>query len=160
MLCALGAQRRVPPIEVDDIIDFDVVPKWQDPSFLRQKYVEENLSIDEIAALTFSASSTVHKHLKRFGIALRGSGENIRPQRRLCYGQKIVGRRVEEHKAERTTIAKMQDLRQRGFSYWKIAEILNAMRVPTKTRRGRWHARSVQKVLDVNEPTENTKALT
>jgi hypothetical protein len=41
----------------------------------------------------------------------------------------------------------MVELRGKGFSYWKIADILNAMKVPTKTRKGKWHARSVQQIL-------------
>jgi hypothetical protein len=42
----------------------------------------------------------------------------------------------------------MKQLREQGFSYWKIADVLNTMKIPTKTRRGQWLARSVQKVLD------------
>ncbi|MCX6126171.1 MAG: hypothetical protein NTV34_15675 [Proteobacteria bacterium] len=45
-------------------------------------------------------------------------------------------------------LLKMQNLRSQGFSYWKIADILNTMKVPTKTQRGRRHARSVQQMLD------------
>ena len=58
------------------------------------------------------------------------STSNIRPKRHLAYGQKIVGRRVEECKSELAVLEKMNRLREQGFSYWKIADILNSMGVP------------------------------
>lgn len=45
----------------------------------------------------------------------------------------------------------MRELRDQGFSYWKIADVLNAMKVPTKTRGGKWLARTVQAILLNNE---------
>jgi hypothetical protein len=45
-------------------------------------------------------------------------------------------------------IERMNRLREQGFSYWKIADILNSMGVPTKTRKGPWQARSVQQILE------------
>jgi hypothetical protein len=42
----------------------------------------------------------------------------------------------------------MRKLREQGFSYWKIADVFNSMKVPTKTGRGRWHARAIQNVLE------------
>lgn len=41
----------------------------------------------------------------------------------------------------------MRELRDKGFSYWKIADVLNAMKVPTKTRKGKWHARTHQAII-------------
>ena len=56
-----------------------------------------------------------------------------------------------EHKREQEAILKMRELRDKGFSFWKIAEVLNTMKMPTKTRKGRWHARTVQAILLKNE---------
>jgi hypothetical protein len=42
----------------------------------------------------------------------------------------------------------MVELRAKGFSYWKIADILNSIGVPTKTRKGKWQPRFVKTVLD------------
>ena len=97
------------------------------------------------------AYSSVHTYLRVYGIPVRGSGENIqrRPGRGLAYGRKISKRQESDHKRELEAVAKMRNLREHGFSYWKIADILNSMKVPTKTRRGRWHARSVQQILDL-----------
>lgn len=67
--------------------------------------------------------------------------------RGLSYGKKVKERTLAEHKREQETIRKMHELRDKGFSYWKIADVLNAMKVPTKTRRGRWHARTVLSIL-------------
>jgi hypothetical protein len=44
-------------------------------------------------------------------------------------------------------IQKMKDLREKGFSYWKIADVFNSMGIPTKTRKGKWHAKTIQQIL-------------
>ncbi len=41
----------------------------------------------------------------------------------------------------------MKQLREQGFSYWKIADILNSMNVPTKNRGSRRHPTTVMKIL-------------
>jgi hypothetical protein len=89
----------------------------------------------------------VLKHLKKCGIPVRESGENIRPKRHLPFGKKIVGRSVEDHKREQEVLKQIRELRDQGHSYWKIAKILNTLKMRTKTGRGSWHARSVMAVL-------------
>ena len=44
----------------------------------------------------------------------------------------------------------MKLLRSQGFTLTAIAEALNALGVPTKTRRAKWSAKTVQQVLDAN----------
>jgi len=144
----LSGQTNCPPTQFVETIDFSVNPVYLNQEFLYQKYVVEGLSAEEIGREIVSATSTVHKYLKHFRIPIRKSGSNIRPKRHLAYGKKIVGRRVEECKSELAVIEKMKKLREQGFSYWKVADILNSMGVPTKTRKGNWHARSVQQILD------------
>jgi hypothetical protein len=51
-------------------------------------------------------------------------------------------------KKELAYIKKMRRFRELGFSYWKIAEIFNEMKVPTKTGKGQWQARTVQRILN------------
>ncbi|MGB0454999.1 MAG: recombinase family protein [Bacteriovoracaceae bacterium] len=41
----------------------------------------------------------------------------------------------------------MRELRDKGYSYGKIAEIFNSMKIPTKTKRGKWHSKSVYNIL-------------
>ena len=120
---------------------------YKDKAFLQQKYVVEGLSCEEIAAQIFSARTTVLKYLKIHGIPVREVGTNQKRVRGLAYGQKLKKRSLAEHKREQEAILKMRELREKGFSYWKIAEVLNAMKVPTKTRKGEWHARTVLAVL-------------
>jgi AICAR transformylase/IMP cyclohydrolase PurH len=91
------------------------------------------------------------KYLKLHGIPIREVGSNQKRVRGLAYGQKVKERFLAEHKREREAILKMRELRDKGFSYWKIADVLNAMKVPTKTRKGRWHATTVQAILLKNE---------
>ena len=116
-------------------------------SFLHQKYAVEGLTCGEIAKQIFSARTTVLKYLKLHGIPVRDVGVNQKRKRGLSYGDKVQKRSVVEHQRELEYISKMKDLRERGFSYWKIAEILNTMKVPTKTRRGKWHAGTVHNIL-------------
>jgi hypothetical protein len=122
-------------------------PPYKNKFFLQQKYVEERLSCEEIASQIFSARTTVLKYLKLHGIPLREVGTNQKRVRGLAYGMKVKERSLAQHKREREAILKMRELRDKGFSYWKIADVLNAMKVPTKTRKGRWYARTVQAIL-------------
>ena len=39
-----------------------------------------------------------------------------------------------------------KELREKGFSFWKIADVLITMKVSTKIRKGSWHARTVQAI--------------
>lgn len=136
-------------LQFTETVRFNATPAYLDPSFLRQKYVEERLSCKEIARLTFSARTTVLKHLKLAGIPVRGAGQNTRRWNQ-AYGVRLVKRRETFFKAEQENIEKMGALRDQGLSYWKIADVLNAMRVPTKTAKGPWQARTVQRILSKN----------
>lgn len=122
-------------------------PLYKNKFFLHQKYVEERLSCEEIASLIFSARTTVLKYHKLHNIPIREVGNNIRRARGLAYGKKIKTRNLAEHQRESDAITKMKELKEKGFSFWKIADVLNTMKVPTKTRKGRWHARTVQAIL-------------
>lgn len=121
---------------------------YKDKFFLHQKYVVEGLSCDEISKQIFSARTTILKYLKIHGIPVREVGSNQKRARGLAYGRKIKERSLAEHKREQKAILKMRELRDKGFSYWKIADVLNAMKIPTKTLRGRWHARTVLSILN------------
>ena len=108
----------------------------------------EGLSASQISKEIFSARSTVVKHLKKFGIALR-SEEEARELRKgqLGYGERTKKGKPDKHKRELENIRKMQKLRDQGYSYWKIAEVFNTMKIPTKTRRAKWHPTTVMKIL-------------
>ncbi len=77
-------------------------------------------------------------------------GKQIR-KANLAYAEKLRQRKVLVHQREQEVLAKMKELRLKGHSYEKIAEVLNAMEVPTKTRRGKWYGKTVQAILKRNE---------
>ena len=122
-------------------------PLYKNKFFLHQKYVVEGLSCEEIASQIFSARTTVLKYLRIHGRPIREVGTNQKRVRGLAYGMKVKERSLAEHKREQEAVLKMRELRDKGFSYWKIADVLNTMKVTTKTRKGRWHARTVLAIL-------------
>lgn len=136
-----------PPANILMISCLSEDPPYKNKFFLQQKYVEERLSCEEIAAQIFSARTTVLKYLKLHNIPIREVGSNTKRVRGLGYGKKIKSRNIAEHQRELDAISKMKELREKGFSFWKIADVLNTMKVPTKTRKGKWHARTVQAIL-------------
>jgi hypothetical protein len=123
-------------------------PPFKNKFFLHQKYVVEGFSCGEIAAKIFSARTTILKYLKLHGIPVRENGTNQKRKRGLAYGTKVQGRQVENHQRERENVNKMRELRDKGYSYWKIAEVFNTLKIPTKTRKGKWHAKTVHQILN------------
>ncbi|PIK13975.1 recombinase family protein [Halobacteriovorax sp. JY17] len=85
--------------------------------------------------------------MKECEISIRGAGKNQKRRRGLAYGQKVEKREVSQHKREREVIEKMKEFRAKGYSYRKIAEILNVLKVPTKTKKGLWYGKTIYQVL-------------
>ena len=139
-------------IEVCKTVDLRRSEDFKSKEILHQKYVVERFSANEVAKQLGTARSTILKYLKIHSIPIRGTGQNIRKRAGygLAYGRRIVNRQEIANKREQNYIAKMKALRRQGFSYWKIADIFNTLRIPTKTGRGKWHARSIQQILDAN----------
>jgi transposase len=127
-----------PPPEFSIIKPFCAYPVYRDADFLHQKYTLEKLSCEEIAAQISSSRTTVLKWLKLCG---------IRP-RRSDYKDKGNSTPFGSTPKENRVIEKMKALRDKRYSYWKIAEILNAINTRTKTGKGIWHARTVQRILN------------
>ncbi|CAN5950118.1 unnamed protein product [Sphagnum jensenii] len=113
--------------------------------FLRQKYEVERLSIGQIAALVFSARSTVSKGLKGFGIPIRSRHPARKGQH--AYGEKAVGPRLTAKMSEMDVIASIKRLHGDGYSLRQIAAWLDAKGIKTKNRRARWQAATVMKIL-------------
>ena len=135
-----------PPLESIIISDICHFPLYKSKSFLQQKYVEERLSITEISRQIFSARSTVVRHLESFGIAIR-KNDRTRKGGLPAYGRRRLNCADTDHKREQETIAKVITLRQQGHSYQKIVDILNAMGVPTKTKKAKWYAKTVRSIV-------------
>jgi len=90
----------------------------------------------------------IAKYLKLYGISPRPNDVMNKTRSQLRYGEAWKKRMVTMDRRETENIGKMKKLRDQGFSYWKIADVLNSMGIPTKTGRGKWHARAIQKILD------------
>lgn len=144
-----------PPAYLEDTIGFIWRPLFKDPTFLHQKYVVERLSAEEVAVQSFSSKSTVLKHLKTFGIPSREVNPGVRRRRCVSYGQRMADRQLVEHQREQVALQRMSDLRAKGFAFESIAEVLNSMKIRTKTGRGRWHRKTVQAILARKEESLN-----
>ena len=90
--------------------------------------------------------STVLTHLRTAGIEIQASASTYR-KGQLAFGRKAAKGIEAEHKGEQEVITKMTDLREQGYSYHKIAEILNTMKIPTKSRKAKWHATTVMNII-------------
>ena len=84
--------------------------------------------------------------MKELGIQTRVPGTVQNRKRGLAYGKKIKDREVVVHKKEQEVIEKIEELRGQGFSYHKVADVLNVMKVSTKTRKGKWSSKTVWQV--------------
>lgn len=138
---------RSEPLQISQKIHFKPRGLFRDKNLLHQKYVVERLSMKEIAKQIFSSRPTILRWLNKHGIEVRPSGSNIR-RRNLAYGLQLKRREEVIATKEVANISKMKNLRDQGFSYWKIADIFSSMKIPTKTRKKKWQARTVQRILD------------
>ena len=115
-----------------------------DEFFLKQKYLKEGLSSTEIAKLTFSSRPTITKRLKQYGIPLktitrRNDGGHV-------FGYRKYGGKAIELKKEQEVIELIKSYRNSGYSYQKIAEILNDKKIETKQRKGFWYSKVVRDI--------------
>ena len=85
--------------------------------------------------------------MKINNIPVREVGTNQGRKRGITYGSRCVKKNEVEHRKEIENIAKMKDLRTKGYSYGKIAEVFNSMKIPTKIRRGRWHGKTIYQII-------------
>lgn len=93
--------------------------------------------MNELAVEFKVGRQAISKQMKEFGIPIKNAGSNVARKRGLAYGEKCRERELKAHKRELENVQKMKDLRDKGFSYWKIADVFNSMGIPTKTRKGK-----------------------
>ncbi len=110
-------------------------PPYKNKSFLHQKYVSEGLSPQQIASEIFSARITISKHLKKFEIPIREKDICQKSGRALGYGEMRRNGVIQSRKGEIEVIKKMLMLRDKDFSYGKIAKFLNLLRIVCKQDR-------------------------
>lgn len=126
---------------------------------LRNYYEVQKMSTKEMAKRLETSSSVIQKYLEEYGIKPRPVGSNVKRKRGVAYGQKIIRGQAQVLLKERENIEKMQELRANGFSYWKIAEIFNSMKIPTKTKKGKWHAKTICSILTQRNNSNSEKGL-
>lgn len=134
-----------PQIQVVDKITLEAKKPTIDEIFLKQKYVIEGLSSNEIAKLTFSSRPKITRLLKQYKIPLksvtrRNNGSHV-------YGYRKLGGKVVEMKKEQEVIGLIQSYRASGYSYQKIAGILNQKKIKTKASKGKWYSKVIRAIL-------------
>lgn len=145
-MVALTADKTISfsSMKIQMISRVQYLPLVKQESFLRAKYEVERLSPKEIAELTFSSRSTIVKYLETHGITLRAED-------RFCgtlpYGKQWKQRQIVLNTRERDAIDKARELRSRGLTFEKIANVMNTMGVKTKTRRAKWYAKTVRDII-------------
>lgn len=108
-----------------DIVKFSTFPEYLNESFLKREYVDSGLSLRKIAKKHKCSRGTIKKRLEAEGIRCFVSSTErieIKPQ--------ILNR--------------IMLLRAEGMSYQKIAKVLNIEKIPTRTKKGCWHGKTVR----------------
>lgn len=136
-----------PNFYLHDILEFQIRPLFKDKAFLQKKYVEEGLSITQIAAQIFSSRFAVRKNLERFGIPRREP--HLHHGRPACprFGQKMQKGKAVPHQTERKVIDAVLEMRKQGLSLRQIARFLSKVGVPTKQKGVVWHPQMVKRLL-------------
>lgn len=130
--------------QVIDTIDLPPLKPTLSESFLKEKYLQEGLSSKEIAALTFSSRSTVTNYLKRYGIPLKKLTRRTDGGHRFGF-RRYSGRSI-QLKKEHEVINKIKLYRENGYSYQKIADLLNKQSIDTKMKKGFWYSKVVRQI--------------
>jgi transposase len=133
-----------PKAQVIDTIQLTPQIPTVDKFFLNSKYVQEGLSSKEIAKLTFSSRSTVTNQLNKFGIPLKKVTRRVNGGH--VFGFRKYGGKSIELKKEQEVMLLVKSYRASGFSYQKIADLLNDKKVQTKVKKGCWYPKVVRQI--------------
>jgi hypothetical protein len=89
------------------------------------------------------------KYLKAYKISLR-TEDDARKLRKsnLAYGERWQDGKVVPCKREQENIVMIKKLRAQGMGLQGIADFLNSMEIPTKTRKGKWQTAQVWYILN------------
>lgn len=132
-----------PPAQIQVITHIKHVSLLKIKSFLQQRYIEERLTINQIAAVTLSSRSTVIKYLRAAEIPIRDEEHRIGGS---TYGErKVNGRFIKNHK-ELELMEKIRTLKNQGLGMQQIADLLQGLNLPTK-RGGKWSRKVVHSIL-------------
>jgi hypothetical protein len=113
-------------------------------SYLERLYLNQHLSIREIARLTNASHSVALEAMKRSGVPQNGNGRKHPGQ--IPFGYDYTDYHLVKNKREQEVIRMIRQFRASCLSLWKIAGELNRCLIPTKNS-GIWQANTVRKIL-------------
>lgn len=113
---------------------------------LRQKYLENRLSMRDIAKEFMCSKTQVRNLLLRHDIPLREPSKYHKDHSRT-YGKRALKGSVTDHKTELRVIETIKKMNEEGLSARAIARTLDAMKVPTKQQGKGWHHHMVITIL-------------
>lgn len=132
-----------PPTEILVITHIKHVSLLRIKSFLHKKYVEEGLTINQIADVTMPSRSTVIKYLRAANIPIREEDQRIGGS---TYGERRVNGRFVPNQKELELMKKIKSLKEQGLGKQQIANLLQGLNLPTK-RGGKWSRKVVHTIL-------------
>ena len=116
--------------------------------FLQQKYIEEGLSMSQIANIIPCSRIAVRSALVKANIPIRGIGNTYKNHQQLPYGKRRKNGEIIDHKAEQAILNAITRMKTKeGLSNNAIAKILTEMKVPTKQKGKKWHAETIRLIL-------------
>lgn len=138
-----------PPTQIQVVTHVKHVSLLKIKSFLHQKYIEERLTINQIADVTISSRSTVIKYLSIARIPIR---QEEHRKGAAAYGERKINGRLVPSQKELELMEKIKVLKNEGLCPQRIADILQGLKLPTK-RGGKWSRETVH---DILKRIENT----
>jgi hypothetical protein len=137
----MGSPPRLNPEDISApnpvvISSIKQTPEFKNRTYLYEKYVIQGLTPGQIAKEILSARSSVLKYLRIYNIPLRPADEESTRRRPPAFGERRLSGKVVTNILELRVVEMMKDLRSEGLSYWKVAERLNQLKIPTKTSKG------------------------
>lgn len=137
-----------PSLYLADIITLPVRNPSKEISSLLVDYVENGLSMRQIAAEKVHSRSTIWENLKRAHIQLRAPYHGHGYPSQLRFGYRKEAGKVVVHMGEQQVIAALKDLRNDRMTLRQLAQRMTALGILTKNGKRKWHPMMVKRILD------------
>lgn len=131
-----------------DIIQLPVKKQPIDVCSLHSDYVENGLSLRQIAAKKFHSRQVISETLKASEVRLRAPGQRHGNPSQLKFGYRKEAGSVVAHMGEQQVIAAIKDLRSEGMTMRQIAQRMTGLRIPSKNGKLRWHPMMIKRIID------------
>jgi len=113
---------------------------------LRQKYLENRLSMRDIAREFMCSKTQVRSLLLKYQIPLREPSKCHKDHSR-SYGKRKVNGEAVDHKKELRIIETIKKMHEEGMGARAIARTLDTMKISTKKQGNGWHHHMVITIL-------------